>query len=74
MTLDRAINLVAVKYEQAKKLDYIRNPLAYALYKVWKMADKDVVKPKKNPTPKKVSQETLNALNKMGQQTHTAEE
>lgn len=74
MTLEKALKLVAVKYEQGKKLDYIRNPLAYALYKVWKMADEGTVEPKEPRPPKKVSQETLNALNMMGQQTHSTEE
>jgi hypothetical protein len=39
MTLEKALKLVQEKYESAKNLDYIHNPLAYALYKVWKMAD-----------------------------------
>lgn len=36
MTLTKAIKLVEREYERARKLEYIRNPLAYALYKVWK--------------------------------------
>ena len=39
MTLDRALRLVETEYERAKKLEWIRNPLAYALYKVWRMVD-----------------------------------
>ncbi len=40
MTLAEAIKLLETEYERAKKLDYIKNPLAYALYQVWKIADK----------------------------------
>lgn len=41
MTVEKALKMVAVEYENAKKLEHIRNPIAYALYKVWKMADKE---------------------------------
>jgi hypothetical protein len=47
MELDKALKLVAIEYESAKKLEHIRNPLAYALYKVWKLAD---AKEPKQPT------------------------
>lgn len=40
MTLDRAIKLLEAEYEKAKKLEWVHNPIAYALYKVWKLADK----------------------------------
>ena len=39
MTLERAIKMVRDTYTNAKKLEYIRNPLAFALYKVWRIAD-----------------------------------
>ena len=39
MTLDKAKKLLEEEYERAKGLAYVRNPLAYALYQVWKMAD-----------------------------------
>ncbi|MBQ3195954.1 MAG: hypothetical protein IJB65_05750 [Clostridia bacterium] len=35
----KVIKLVETEYEKAKNLEYIRNPLAYALHKVWKMVD-----------------------------------
>ena len=41
MTLVKAINEVTREYERAKKLDYIHNPVAYALYQVWKKADRE---------------------------------
>ena len=39
MTLKKAINLLEKEYERAKKLEWVRNPLAWALYQVWKKAD-----------------------------------
>ncbi len=39
MTLKKAIKLLEEEYEKAKKLNWVRKPLAYALYKVWKSAD-----------------------------------
>ena len=42
ITLAQAIRLVAEEYEKAQKLDHIRNPIAYALYMVWKIADSEV--------------------------------
>lgn len=45
MTLEKALKMVQDAYEEAKDLDIIYNPLAFALYKVWKLADAD--QPKK---------------------------
>lgn len=39
MTLQTAIKLLEKEYERAKTLKFVRKPLAYALFKVWKMAD-----------------------------------
>ena len=39
MTLERAIKILEKEYEKAKKLEWVRNPIAYALYKTWKQAD-----------------------------------
>ena len=41
VTVEKAIKLLKEEYEKAKKLEWVHNPLAYALYKVWKMADKE---------------------------------
>lgn len=41
MTLAKAILTLEREYEKAKKLEYIHNPLAYALYKVWRMVDEE---------------------------------
>ena len=39
MTLKKAIQMLEAEYERAKKLDFVHNPLAWALYQVWKKAD-----------------------------------
>lgn len=39
MELERVFELIKVEYEKAKKLGYIRHPLAYSIYKVWKYID-----------------------------------
>lgn len=38
MTLKRAIKLLEREYERAKTLKFVRKTLAYALFKVWKIA------------------------------------
>lgn len=40
MTLEEAIKLLESEYERAKRLDFVNNPIAYALYQVWKKADR----------------------------------
>lgn len=39
MTLKKAIALLKEKYEEGKRSKYVRDPLAWALYQVWKRAD-----------------------------------
>lgn len=39
MTLEKAIKLLETEYERAKKLEWVHNPLAWALYQVWKKVD-----------------------------------
>ena len=39
LTLTNALDMVQKEYERAKGLAFVRNPLAYALYHVWKAAD-----------------------------------
>lgn len=39
MTLEKAKELLDEEYERARRLEYVHNPLAYALYQVWKKAD-----------------------------------
>lgn len=41
MTLEQAKKLLDEEYERVKNLDYVINPLAYALYQVWKKAEKE---------------------------------
>lgn len=40
MNINKAIQMLEAEYERAKQLKFVRNPLAYALYRVWKVADK----------------------------------
>ena len=40
MTLEEAKKLLDEEYERAQKLEYVINPLAFALYQVWKKVDK----------------------------------
>ena len=39
MTIKKALRLVEVEYEKAKSNAWVHNPLAYALYRVWRKAD-----------------------------------
>lgn len=41
MTLEQAISLLRERYEKAQKTEYIQFPLAWALYQVWREADKE---------------------------------
>ena len=47
MKLATAIKLLEAEYERAKQLEFVYNPLAYALYQVWKIADMDMKTTKK---------------------------
>lgn len=40
MSLDEVIEMLKAEYERAKRLDYVINPLAFALYEVWKAVDR----------------------------------
>lgn len=39
--VQKAIQLLEKEYERATKLEYVRKPLAYALYQVWRKVDSD---------------------------------
>lgn len=39
MTLEKAIQLLRLEFKKAKSLKWVHNPLAYALYQVWKKAE-----------------------------------
>lgn len=41
--LDNAIDLIKEEYAKATDSTYVRNPLAYALYQVWKKADRQIL-------------------------------
>lgn len=40
MKIDTAIKQLKEEYERARNLEFVRDPVAYALYQVWKKADK----------------------------------
>ena len=40
MDIETAIKKLRAEYERAKNLEFVRNPLAYALFQVWRMVDK----------------------------------
>lgn len=40
MTLEKAIKMIEEQYKKAEKLEFVRNPLAYVLYNVWKEAER----------------------------------
>lgn len=48
MTIDKAKKLLDEEYERAKKLAFVHNPLAYAIYQVWKKADVERSKSEKS--------------------------
>lgn len=37
--LAKAIKVLTEQYEKAKKMDWVRKPIAYALYQTWKIFD-----------------------------------
>jgi hypothetical protein len=41
MRIEEAQRLVQKEYENSKNLEFVRDPVAYSLYKVWKLADAD---------------------------------
>lgn len=41
MTIYKAIAELVREYDKVKEQDWIVNPVAYALYQVWKRADKE---------------------------------
>ena len=41
MDIEKAITLLRKEYEKVRHSPYIRNPLAFALYSVYKVADKE---------------------------------
>lgn len=49
VTIEKAIRLLCREYEIAKNLEMVKNPVAYALYKVWKEADSKGGQSRGNP-------------------------
>ena len=42
MTIDDAIKLIKAKYQDNIQKKWVRDPVAYTLYEVWRIADSDV--------------------------------
>ena len=40
MTLEKVIDILRKKYDQAKDNDQIHRPLAWALYRTWQIVDR----------------------------------
>lgn len=53
MPLEEVIKMLEDEYEHAKTLSYVRDPLAYALHKVWRVVDERVRKSEKNKEKEK---------------------
>ena len=39
MNLEKAIKLLESEYERAKNMEYVKKPLAWALFQTWKAVD-----------------------------------
>lgn len=39
MTFEQAIKLLRKEYSKAMKMEYVKNPLARALFRVWRKVD-----------------------------------
>lgn len=50
MTIEDTISLIRAKYEENMTKKWIRNPVAYTLYEVWKIVDSEVVLKPSAPT------------------------
>ena len=64
MTLEKAVKLLEAKYEQAKKMEYVQKPLAWALHQVWKEVDSE--KDKKLREYNRIAQQKSRAKRKGG--------
>lgn len=65
LTIEKVIELLQAEYEKAKKIECVYNPLAWALYKVWKIVD--------SAGEPKITKKTEEALKKMGRAVHSTE-
>ena len=48
MSLKKALKLVEEEYAKAKEMSHIKNPLAWALYQVWKKAETESIVERKD--------------------------
>ena len=66
MTLEKAVKLLEEKYEQAQKLEYVQNPLAWAFYQTWKEVDSKKYEKKREYN--RIAQQRSRARRKGGEQ------
>lgn len=39
MTFEKVFRMLKIEYEKAMRANYVKKPLSWALYNVWKMVD-----------------------------------
>lgn len=66
MTIEDAISLIRAKYEENMTEKWIRNPVAYTLYEVWKIVDSEVVLEPSAPTKPSASTKPYDLLYEEG--------
>ena len=62
MSIEEAIRLLRAQYEKDKQCAWIYNPVAHALYEVWKKADVQPKFKKQQRTLDDIHEEALNSL------------
>ncbi len=75
LTLEKAIKQLQLQYDAAKKLAFVQDPLAYALHKVWKQADREADRKAERKREKmratgSLPANTVAALEAIGRKTH----
>ena len=75
LTLEKAIKQLQLQYDAATKMPFVQDPLAYALYKVWKQADRAAEKKAEKKREKmratgSLPANTVAALEAIGRKTH----
>lgn len=66
MELKKAINLLEANYDRGQKLEYVQNPLAWALYQTWKEVDQS--KYEKRREYNRIAQQRSRARRKGGEE------
>ena len=56
MKIETAVKLLMKEYERAKTLEWVRNPVAWALYQVWRKADEEKLQRKRRTKNERTDQ------------------